>query len=75
MLFSFTSKSILDQQTAEILLWKNNLNAQKFSGTSFLSLVSRQHQTNYNLWHEEDKARDPKASDQFEDALENRFQT
>lgn len=31
--------------------------------TGFLSLVCEQHQRNYLLWHEEDKARDPQATD------------
>ncbi|MGB4726170.1 MAG: DUF4254 domain-containing protein [Thermogutta sp.] len=31
--------------------------------TGFLALVCEQHQRNYLLWHEEDKARDPQATD------------
>ena len=28
-----------------------------------LTLITEQHHTNFELWHEEDKARDPEASD------------
>jgi len=31
--------------------------------TGFLGLIEKQHLQNYLLWHEEDKARDPKADD------------
>ena len=33
------------------------------NSNSFYQLVYKQHRTNFKLWHEEDKARDPNASD------------
>jgi hypothetical protein len=33
------------------------------AGSSFAQLILDQHQSNYDLWHQEDEARDPQASD------------
>ena len=35
-----------------------------FDPTNFDSLIRAQHRANFDLWHEEDKARDPDATDQ-----------
>jgi hypothetical protein len=34
-----------------------------FSADGLMAIVTKQHRANFDLWHEEDKARDPEASD------------
>lgn len=38
--------------------------AERQSGTDFIGLVEEQHRANFDLWHEEDKARVPGAADE-----------
>ena len=64
MAFLFGTEKLLKQQLKEIELWHNVLPQSDFSEpTDFHALVSIQHQVNFELWHQEDMARDPDVSD------------
>ncbi|HJM06403.1 MAG TPA: DUF4254 domain-containing protein [SAR324 cluster bacterium] len=53
---------LLQRQLSQVGDWHNVQNIPE-SGDPLYQLVSEQHHTNFDLWHEEDKARDPDASD------------
>ena len=53
---------LLQRQLSQVGEW-HNVQYIPESGDPFIQLVSEQHHTNFDLWHEEDKARDPEASD------------
>ena len=53
---------LLQRQLSQVGDWHNVQNIPE-SGDPLYQLVSEQHHTNFDLWHEEDKARDPVASD------------
>ena len=62
--FPFETKELLDQQIEEVKLWHNAFVSIDMSlPKEFSMLVSMQHQVNFELWHKEDLARDPDASD------------
>ena len=64
MVFLFRTEKLLKQQLKEVELWHNVLPQSDFSEpTDFHALVSIQHQVNFELWHQEDMARDPDVSD------------
>ena len=64
MVFLFETEKLLKQQLKEVELWHNVLPQSDFSEpTDFHALVSIQHQVNFELWHQEDMARDPDVSD------------
>lgn len=64
MVFLFETKELLKQQLQEVEQWHSFLPQADFSEpTDFLVLVSTQHQLNFELWHQEDMARDPDVSD------------
>ena len=64
MVFLFGTEKLLKQQLKEIELWHNVFPQSDFSEpTDFHALVSIQHQVNFELWHQEDMARDPDVSD------------
>ena len=64
MVFLFETEKLLKQQLKEVELWHNVLPQSVFSEpTDFHALVSIQHQVNFELWHQEDMARDPDVSD------------
>ena len=64
MVFLFGTEKLLKQQLKEVKLWHNVLPQSVFSEpTDFHALVSIQHQVNFELWHQEDMARDPDVSD------------
>ena len=64
MVFNFEANQLLKQQLHEVELWHRSLPQADFSvPTDFPSLVSTQHQVNFELWHQEDLARDPHVSD------------
>lgn len=55
---------ILNQQLAEVTRWHHELPAPRsFSPKDFDECVSLQHFYNFELWHQEDQARDPNVSD------------
>ena len=53
---------LLQRQLSQVGEW-HNVEYIPESGDPLYQLVSEQHHTNFDLWHEEDKARDPVASD------------
>jgi len=53
---------LLQRQLSQVGEW-HNVQYIPESGNPLYQLVSEQHHTNFDLWHEEDKARDPVASD------------
>ncbi len=53
---------LIQRQLSQVGDWHNVQNIPE-SGDPLYQLVSEQHHTNFDLWHEEDKARDPDASD------------
>ena len=53
---------LLQRQLSQVGDW-HNVQYIPESGDPLSQLVSEQHHTNFELWHEEDKARDPDASD------------
>ena len=53
---------LLQRQLSQVGEW-HNVQYIPESGDPLYQLVSEQHHTNFDLWHEEDKARDPVASD------------
>jgi hypothetical protein len=64
MVFLFGTEKLLKQQLKEVELLHNVLPQSDFSEpTDFHALVSIQHQVNFELWHQEDMARDPDVSD------------
>ena len=64
MVFMFDTEKILEQQLKEVEQWHEELPQESFSeSVDFPALVSTQHQVNFELWHQEDLARDPKVSD------------
>ena len=64
MTFHFLSEKLLIQQTKEVELWHKSFEKIEMSSPlEFTKLVSMQHQINFELWHKEDLARDPVASD------------
>ena len=64
MVFMFETENLLKQQLLEVELWHGFLPEADFSeAENFPRLVSIQHQVNFELWHQEDLARDPEVSD------------
>ena len=64
MVFKFDTEKLLLQQLQEVKIWHRFLPEFDFSAVEdFPKLVSNQHQVNFELWHQEDLARDPDASD------------
>ena len=64
MVFMFKISELLEKQLNEVLQWHVKSPEPDYLGKSdFPSLVSRQHYVNFELWHQEDMARDPDAPD------------
>ena len=64
MVFMFKAYELLEKQLNEVDQWHLKEPQYDQIGTSdFPSLVSRQHYVNFELWHQEDMARDPDAPD------------
>ena len=64
MVFIFKASELLEQQLNEVVQWHVKAPEPVYGEASdFPSLVSRQHYVNFELWHQEDMARDPDASD------------
>ena len=55
---------LLQRQLSQVGDW-HNVQYIPESGDPLYQLVTEQHHTNFELWHEEDKARDPDASDEI----------
>ena len=64
MVFLFETVKWLERQLKEVEQWHEELPQDDSSESAdFPSLVSTQHQVNFELWHQEDLARDPDVSD------------
>ena len=64
MVFLFETVKLLERQLKEVEQWHEELPQDNSSESAdFPSLVSMQHQVNFELWHQEDLARDPDVSD------------
>ena len=64
MVFIFKASELLEQQLDEVVQWHVKAPEPDYDEASdFPSLVSRQHYVNFELWHQEDMARDPDAPD------------
>ncbi len=64
MVFIFKVSKLLEKQLSEVVEWHDKIPQPDHAKASdFSSLVSRQHYVNFELWHQEDMARDPDAPD------------
>ena len=64
MVFIFKASELIEQQLNEVVQWHVKAPEPGYDEASdFLSLVSGQHYVNFELWHQEDMARDPDAPD------------
>tara|TARA_B100001167_G_scaffold79071_1_gene47256 strand:+ start:909 stop:1526 length:618 start_codon:yes stop_codon:yes gene_type:complete len=64
MVFLFETVKLIERQLKEVEQWHEELPQDDSSESAdFPSLVSTQHQVNFELWHQEDLARDPDVSD------------
>ena len=64
MVFIFKASELLEQQFNEVVQWHFKAPESNFDEVSdFPRLVSRQHYVNFELWHQEDMARDLDAPD------------
>ena len=64
MVFIFEASVLLEQQLNEVVHWHVKAPEPDYNeGSDFPSLVSMQHYVNFELWHQEDMARDPDAPD------------
>jgi len=64
MVFIFKASELLERQLNEVVQWHVKGPEPDYDEESdFPSLVSRQHYVNFELWHQEDMARDPDAPD------------
>ena len=64
MVFIFEASVLLEQQLNEVVQWHVKAPEPGYNERSdFPSLVSMQHYLNFELWHQEDIARDPDAPD------------
>ncbi len=64
MVFMFKASELLEQQLNEVVQWHVKAPESDYVEVSdFLNLVSMQHYVNFELWHQEDMARDPDAPD------------
>ena len=64
MVFMFKVSELLEKQLKEVLQWHVKSPETDYMETfDFPSLVSRQHYVNFELWHQEDMARDLDAPD------------
>ncbi len=64
MVFLFETVKLLERQLKEVEQWHEELPQDDSSESAdFPSLVSTQHQVNFELWHQEDLVRDPDVSD------------
>ena len=64
MVFMFKASELLEQQLNEVVQWHVKAPEPDYvEGSDFPNLVSMQHYVNFELWHQEDMARDPDAPD------------
>jgi len=64
MVFMFKASELLEQQLNEVVQWHVKVPEPDYvEASDFPNLVSMQHYVNFELWHQEDMARDPDAPD------------
>ena len=64
MVFMFKAFELLEKQLKEVEQWHSKTyQPDHIEESDFPSLVSRQNYVNFELWHQEDMARDPDAPD------------
>ena len=64
MVFMFKASELLEQQLNEVVQWHVKAPEPDYvEASDFPNLVSMQHYVNFELWHQEDMARDPDAQD------------
>ena len=64
MVFMFKASELLEQQFNEVVQWHVKTPKPDYvEASDFPNLVSMQHYVNFELWHQEDMARDPDAPD------------
>ena len=64
MVFMFKASELLEQQLNEVVQWHVKAPEPNYvEASDFTNLVSMQHYVNFELWHQEDMARDPDAPD------------
>ena len=64
MVFMFKASELLEQQLNEVVQWHVKAPEPDYvEASDFPNLVSIQHYVNFELWHQEDMARDPDAPD------------
>ena len=64
MVLLFETVKLMERQIKEVEQWHEELPQDDSSESAdFPSLISTQHQVNFELWHQEDLARDPDVSD------------
>jgi len=64
MVFIFKASELLEQQLNEVVQWHVKAPEPDYvEASDFPNLVSMQHFVNFELWHQEDMARDPDAPD------------
>ena len=64
MIFMFKVSELLEKQLNEVLQWHvKPPETEHLEASDFPNLVSSQHYVNFELWHQEDMARDPDAPD------------
>ena len=64
MVFMFKASELLEQQLNEVVQWHVKApDPVNVEVSDFPSLASKQHYVNFELWHQEDMARDPDAPD------------
>lgn len=59
----FDAREIAALHDRSTALWHREADPQHVFGSAFLDLVLAQHRANFDLWHTEDRARAPRASD------------
>ena len=64
MVFMFKASELLEQQLNEVVQWHVKAPEPDYvEASDFPNIVSMQHYVNFELWHQEDMARDPDAPD------------
>ncbi|HEX3987770.1 MAG TPA: DUF4254 domain-containing protein [Acidobacteriaceae bacterium] len=61
--FHFSALEIARLHDRATALWHRNEDPHHIHAHDFLDTVLNQHRANFDLWHTEDRARDPRASD------------
>lgn len=61
--FHFSAQEIAALHDRATALWHQNLEPHPPTGDDFLDTVLAQHRANFDLWHVEDRARAPQATD------------